>query len=250
MQARELIREEFSKRKQRNPAFSLRAFARWLEISPAQLSQMITGKRPITLQTMRKISDRLGLSPLERKAVLAAVANSEAIAPEERRSLHLREDQFRVIADWYHFAILSLTRIKGASADPRWVARRLGIGVEQAHEALLRLERMGVLQLAPVFKQIGDPIEVASEQPSEAIRKYHKQVLALAIDKIESVPTEKRQFQSMMLAIHPKRLAALKKHIDEFLAAAAEVSDADKDTQVFQLGVQLFPISIEQGGSK
>ncbi|HAG92455.1 MAG TPA: hypothetical protein DCL41_11310, partial [Bdellovibrionales bacterium] len=61
----EMLNSEFNKRKGRNPNFSLRSFAKWLKISPAQLSQMMTGKRPITINSAQKIGDRLGLSPIE-----------------------------------------------------------------------------------------------------------------------------------------------------------------------------------------
>lgn len=41
------VKTEFENRKAKNPHFSLRAFSRWLDISPAQVSQIISGKRRI-----------------------------------------------------------------------------------------------------------------------------------------------------------------------------------------------------------
>ena len=241
-----LLVEEFNKRRDRNPNFSMRSFAQWLGISPAQLSQMMTGKRTITIKTIQKISGRLGLSPVEKKQMVSALLKEKNLleaTSESKTVLHMEEDQFRIISDWYHLAILSLTKIKGASADPRWIARRLGISTEQANQAIGRLERMGILQTKPEFKQIGNPIEVVSKIPSEAIRKYHKQNLNLAIEKVDTVPLEQRELQSISITMNPKHIALFKDHIDEFLAQSSELSEKWNGDEVYHLNVQLFPVT-------
>ncbi|OFZ29327.1 MAG: hypothetical protein A2622_07885 [Bdellovibrionales bacterium RIFCSPHIGHO2_01_FULL_40_29] len=220
----------------------MRSFAKWLSVSPAQLSQMMTGKRPITLKSMRKISERLGLSPHERSDLAGSLLQNQN-DNDEKQVLRLREDQFHLIADWYHMAILSLTRIKKSQADPRWIAHRLGISVTQAHQALLRLERLGIIQMKP-FKQISDPIEMVSEVPSHAIRKYHIQNLNLAIEKIELIETRKRQFQSISIPVNPEKLEPFKKLIDNFLAASMALSHKQDGQEVYNLNVQLFPVTV------
>lgn len=241
--AQKLLITELNKRKEINPNFSMRSFAKWLGVSPAQLSQMMAGKRPITLKSMRKISERLGLSPHERNDLAGSLLQTQ-MDGDEKQVLRLREDQFHLIADWYHMAILSLTHFKKAQADPRWIARRLGISIEQAHQALLRLERLGIIQTKPKFKQISEPIEMVSEVPSEAIRKYHIQNLNLAIEKIEMVEVKKRQFQSLSIPLNPEKIEPFKKLIDNFLAATAELSRQHDGQEVYNLNVQLFPVTI------
>lgn len=242
--AQELLIAELNKRKGINPNFSMRSFAKWLGVSPAQLSQMMAGKRTITLKSMKKISERLGLSPHERNNLAGSLLQTQKDSNNKKQVLRLREDQFHLIADWYHMAILSLTRIKKSQADPRWIAHRLGISIEQAHQALLRLERLGIIQTKPKFKQISEPIEMVSEVPSEAIRKYHIQNLHLATEKIEMVEVKKRQFQSLSIPLNPEKLEPFKKLIDDFLAVAAELSRKHEGHEVYNLNVQLFPVTI------
>jgi len=243
--ARELLQHEFQKRKGRNPNFSLRAFARWLGLSPAQLSQMMTGKRPVTLKSMKKIGARLGLSPSEKKTFLSAMLKTEGLLETEQdfKFLKMEEDQFRLISDWYHFAILALTRVKGAIPDPRWIARRLGIGADEANQALLRMVRMGIIETHPHFRQIGSPVEVVSETPSSAIRKYHKQSLNMAIEKVDLVPVHLRQLQSLSIPVNPRNLPAYRKLIDDFLAQASELAESQAGSEIYQLNVQLFPVT-------
>ncbi len=243
---KDFLRNEFESRRAVNPNFSLRAFARWLCVSPAQLSQMMTGKRPITFKSMRKIGKRLGLSPIEQDALLNSVlkqkSSENVTAPKKR--IQMQEDQFRIIADWYHFAILSLTKLKEAKPDPRWIAHKLGISFEEAHQALLRLERMRIIEISPNFRQISEPIEVVSTVPSEAIRKYHKQNLHLAIEKMETVPVQMREFQSISISLNPRHVSLFKKHIDDFLEIMAGLSEQQTGSEIYNLNVQLFPITI------
>lgn len=241
MQTAQFITEEFAKRKARNPNFSIRAFAKWLDVSPAQLSQLMTGKRPLTPKTMNKIVNRLGLSPFEQRELAATVLKQEQPTIQKREALS--EDRFRLIADWYHLAILSLTKVKGAKADPRWIARRLGISVEEANQAIVRLERLGIISTKPMFKQIAEPFEVTSEIPSQAIQRFHKQNLQLAIEKLDTVPVHARQFQTVSINLEPSQVLKFKKFIDEFLDSAASKFENSKSNEIYNLNVQLFPVT-------
>ena len=241
-----LLKEEFQKRREKNQNFSLRSFARWLGTSPAQLSQMMSGKRPISAKSIKKFSQKLELSPFEKKELLAAALQDQTLQNElnaEKKKLLLKEDQFHLIADWYHFAILTLSKLKTVQSDPRWIARELGISFQEANEALQRMVRLGILQLKPKLKQISEPIEVTSEIPSEAIRKYHKQNLNLAAEKLETIPNAFREFQSISLALSPQQMKSFKKLIDQFLEQASQLETPDKSKVIYNLNVQLFPVS-------
>lgn len=240
----DLLKVEFESRRKKNPQFSLRAFARWLGLSPAQVSQIMSGKRTITTKSFAKISDKLSLSPFEQKKYMYAT-KGKSQTDQGAQKKKLTEDQFRLIADWYHMAILSLTRVKDAKSDSRWIAQQLGITVQQANEATSRLVRLGCLQLKPEFKQIGEPFEVTSDIPSTAIRKYHQQCLQLAAEKIEQVSLEKRQIQSLNFPMSLKTLPKFKILIDTFLDDALSLTEKSgkQQEEVFQLNVQLIPVT-------
>jgi uncharacterized protein (TIGR02147 family) len=242
--AQNFIKEEFEKRRARNPNFSLRSYAKWLDVSPAQLSQMMTGKRSVTPKTLQKIVKRIGLSPFEKKQIFnSLLKDKNFIESEDSKKINLEEDKFRVISDWYHLAIVSLAHVKGAKADPRWISSRLGISMEEAHGGLLRLERLGIISTKPKFKQISPPFEVVSDVPSEAIRKYHKQNLSLAIEKIDTVPVSARQFQSISLVMDTNKVQKLEKLLNQFLDEVMEQFHSEESNEVYNLNVQLFPLT-------
>ena len=245
-----LIQNELRIRRERNASYSLRSFAKGLGVSPAQLSQIISGKRPLTQKAAKAIAEKLQLSPTTKLRFLSDASEilSEALDldREKKAQLDLEEDCFRMISDWYHLAILSLTRVKGARPDPRWVAARLGIKVDVANEAMTRLERLGILSLRPKFAQISDPISVLPTGSSSAVRNYHAQNLALAMDRLERVPKEKRNFQSITFAGDSRRIAEFAALADRFLTEASECVERGRAEEVYTLSVQLFPLTLNK----
>lgn len=241
----DLLKMDYENRRRRNRSFSLRSYAKWMGLSPSQISQMLSGKRPITFKSLKKISERIGLSPNEKKNLFnsALSKNNFIQQSDSKRNLEFKEDQFRLISDWYHMAILAISKLKNKKADPRWLARRLGIRIEEANQALIRLQRLGLIKLKPVLEQIGDPFEIESRTPSEAIRKYHKQNLNLAIEKIETIPLQFRQFQSVSIPVDPSKIDKFKTLIDKFLDEAVDLAKEDEAKEIYNLNVQLFPIT-------
>ena len=58
---REYLNQELARRAQRNPRYSLRAFARFLGTDFSAFSKMLRGKRPIGPTKIRDFGVRLGL---------------------------------------------------------------------------------------------------------------------------------------------------------------------------------------------
>jgi uncharacterized protein (TIGR02147 family) len=158
----------------------------------------------------------------------------------------LKEDQFQMMSDWYHLAIRQLSNFPAAKADPRWVAQKLGIGISEAQTAIERLRRLELLTSNQFeLKAQGDPFEVISEVPSQAIRKFHKQVLGLAQSKIETVSVEKRYFSTLAISINPKVIPKANKLIQEFQRKMSSLLSEGEPSEVYVLSQQLFPLTVQ-----
>lgn len=64
---RQYLEDELARRSQNYPRYSLRAFARHLEVDSSFLSKILNGKRTVTLRTIRMFGERLNLTPDELK---------------------------------------------------------------------------------------------------------------------------------------------------------------------------------------
>jgi plasmid maintenance system antidote protein VapI len=62
---RTYLRAELIKRTKHNPKYSLRAFARSLNVQSGFLSKILLGQRRVTEATVQKFGVKLGLSPRE-----------------------------------------------------------------------------------------------------------------------------------------------------------------------------------------
>ena len=99
-----LLADELVERKQRNQAYSLRAFARDLGVSASCLSDVLHEKRQLSKKHTHSIAKKLCLSPNEARALRE---KKEKILSSPHY-LTLEEDVFHLVADWYYFAILNL----------------------------------------------------------------------------------------------------------------------------------------------
>ena len=236
-----LLKKELEQRKQKNPRYSLRSFAKNLGMSPAQLSQLISGKRRFSPESLRQVSEHLRLSPEQASMLFSrTLVPSHIATSEELRRRRLAEDEFRTIADWYHFAILSLGKIRGAKADPFWIADRLGITPTEAREALARLVRLGIIEDGKSLKRLAPPLNVVSEIPSTAIQSYHHKVLNLAQEKLRDTPPHRRDFSAMTLATDSGKIPEIRKMIEEFQERLAAFAEPGNSQEVFIFACQFF----------
>lgn len=253
MDYRVWLSEQLEKRKTKNPSYSQRSFARTLGVHPSSLSQVLLGKRPLTLKAAKRISDALSLDPSERQrfmqsAVLASVGETEQSIAEASTLRELELDKFKLISEWYHLAILALASLKENRSDSSWIAEMLYISQKEARGALQRLERVGILgRRGKRFFQKIPFFQVAAPAGSTSIRRFHHDALQLAEKSLERDAVDEREFNTITMAIDVKKLAEAKKRIIKFRDELCSFLETGEQSQVYMLSVQLFPISKKEG---
>ena len=68
------LKQKLTEAQEKNPHYSLRAYARDLGIHPASLSLIIKSKRAFPLNSLDRVADALGLSENEKNLFLESVA--------------------------------------------------------------------------------------------------------------------------------------------------------------------------------
>jgi len=213
----------------------------------------MSGKRRLTKALAEKIADRLMLVPAERSQFFAALDGKKrqgASSVSDRAFQLVEADEFHVIADWYHFAILSLAETSGFTDDPAKIAGQLNISSVEARAALERLRRLGLL--------VGDGDQVRPAQPaartgsgipSSAIRRFHVQHLKIAEQRLAEVSVAERDYTGITMAIDPRHLPAAKDLIKRFRRELAELVESDQRTDVYHLAIQLYPLTGKNGAT-
>jgi len=88
----DLLREDFNRRRNRNPRFSLRAYSRYLGVDPSSMSRILNEKEEISLATCITVLKRLGLDDERKKCFVESVL-------EDRRAKMLEILQRGVFGD-------------------------------------------------------------------------------------------------------------------------------------------------------
>jgi uncharacterized protein (TIGR02147 family) len=250
-----LLEQEMLDRQRQNPKYSARAMARDLGLSPAFFSQLRTGKRALGDETAQIIARRLNWGPEKRKAFILLAQIERIKSDEIKTSLYseylklqvevqpregmrrLKIDTFKLISDWYHFAIVESTELKQFKPDVEWIAHAFSISVERARSAVERLIRIGLI--SPDFKKLEDNYRIG-DIPSEAIRNYHQQLLKLASSALESQPVDERDFSGCTIALDPASLPKARDLIRNFQKELMELVNTGEKTAVYQMSMQLF----------
>lgn len=248
----QFLREELARRCQANPHYSLRSFARALDLDAGTLSRVMAQKRPISIKHARRVMDSLALTGSVRSQFLESVSQEhlrQQLPLEAGRSLseeptELDTDLFRVLGEWYHFAILELTYLPEFEGSPGWIAKQLGIRPAEALLALGRLQRVGLLEKKRGRLRKTNRILSTKDKhrTTPFLKQHQKQMLERAIRSIEVDDISVRQMNGLTMAIDPRKLPLAKKLVENFMVSVCKVLESGTPKQVYQMQVALFPL--------
>lgn len=257
---RAVLKKELTERMEKNPRYSLRAYAKALGIDPSSLSRILSGRRFITEKLAARVFKVLDLNLEEQERFLKSIALTKRSEGVGRISSELRKlletapveiqrdltmDVFKVIADWHHAAILELAQTDGFKSEPRWMASKLGIGESECKLAIERLVELELLvEEEGRYKKADKWVDTADKtKTSSAHRKRQKEILLKSIESLENDPIDVRNHSSITLPIDPAKIPEAKKMIGKFMWNLTRFLGSDQKKQVYELTVNLFPIS-------
>ena len=244
---------------------SIRGFAKKVGASPAQLSSVIAGTRDLSGPLAEKVAGTLGADSDEHLYFLLLVQLEQAETRAQRRealeqimgmrrfrlALTDEDRMYLVFSRWYYPAIIELARCPGFRPDPDWIADVLipRVSRDEVVEALDVLLRGKFLvpdangRLLPSREAFATSHQVG-RVTSVALANLHRWMLARAPDALDEFPKEERHFGTMSLAVPEESLPALKQFVTRFEEDAfGRFWDHPNPTRVFQLSVQLFPLT-------
>src|SRR3989338_314422 len=260
---RTYLKSVFLEKNSKNPKFSQRALAKLLKISPGQFNLVLQGKKNISEDTAHRIIGTLRLEEKEAdyfchlvRLESSKTAESKEFIQKKLEEIHPKQDfhtlaldAFRVISDWYHYAIIEMTQLDSFKPDPSWMAKRLCIKKPEVEMALERLERLELLKKENnTWIKTNEFVVAKSDFYNEALRKFHRQTLEKALDAIEAQDVEEREFGAMTMSIDPTKLKEAKKRMQHFRLEMAKFLGKGKRTETYQLAMQLFKLTMGKKG--
>ena len=245
------IKDCLSVKQKENAHYSLRAFAKDIEIHHGTLAHVLNGIRHLPTKAADSVVNKLRLSPKERtlfmESLLRKKHSLDSIKIDESDERFILDESFyKVLAEWEHTAILELFNIVGFDGSLEEIISRLSLSKNRAEVALNNLIVCGFLIIGEGEKlNLAAPeFRIADNIKDQALKDCHLESMKLALEKIESVEDELRDFSSTTVALSLDKLPEAKSIIREFhIKMLALLNESEPKTEVFQLAIQFFPLT-------
>jgi len=242
------LRAELRRRQAGNPRYSLRAFALHLGIDHSTLSQLLRERRALTPEMLERLGARLGL---DRDSIATHVAHEARRisypGPQAREVRRLTADTANLVADWYHWAILELVRLRDFVADCRWIAQVLGLSVDEVNVAVSRLLHLGLLEMNAPGRwtdRSGDTATSYEDFTRAAVQRLWEQVRELSAASIEGAPPRLREHSSTTIAVRTDQVPEALARIAHFRADLLAWLDVEPERDdVYRLELGFFPVT-------
>lgn len=261
---RDYLAAWFEWKKETNPRFSHRLFARLAgQKSPSLLKAVIDGKRNLTATTLPGFVAALRLKDAERAFFEDLVQLDQAEGDDERNEAwerisatrrfraarRIEGEAFRFFSHWYYVAIFELVKRADFLDEPRWVARTLRprIKASEARQALEELQSLGLLTRDADGRLVQSDASVVTAQEVRglAVHNYHRGMAGLAHDSIGAFRPAERHLLGVTVTVPESVIPELKRELNAMQARLLDLCDsADGPAErVVQLNLQLFPLS-------
>lgn len=255
---RQILKNEFTHRQERNPSYSLRSFARDLNLSPSRLSEVLNGKGDLSSQSLLDVGHRLSIPTEEILAMQAAMVYKNSASAEvketaakylenytyKNRFSQLTSDTFKILADWYHFAILSAMEMIYYDGSITYLSRVLRLEDQTVQEALDRMIAHNMVRFHDnKYFPTGEIFSTSNDVASDALKESHRQNFDLAKNALTEVDLLLRDITSATICIDMDKLPEAKKMIKEFRRNLSRFLESGKKNAVYNINIQLHPIS-------
>lgn len=245
------------KEKSRQPLKELAALAGYR--SASAMCMVMKGKRGFSPASAQRLAENLSLDK-NSALYLCTMANLESAKSTEERLRHqetilylrtrratspLEMMQYRFLAIWYYPTIFAMAAGENLKMDANRIARRLGrdVSTKMVKTAIGDLLGLKLLELKDgVLVQTKGAVQTSDGIKNLAIQRYHRDMLRLASESV-ALPVDQR-YLSGLTAMVPKSLEGeVKRRMLKFCEELNELVTGASEGEVFQINLQLFPLT-------
>ena len=255
-----ILKDELETRLAKNKRYSLRAFAYNLNMHPSALSRVLSGKADLSPKSALAVSKKLGLdgertrlflqSLVETRSELTATNLGKAINVPELRPQPSRipDDVYERVGTIEYIALVELTRTRDFRPDPEWISGRLEMPVAEASAALKLLVDCGLL-VSDGGTLTKTEAHTTSIRPftDEARKRHQARLIEKAKEALEKVPFDKRANYGVCMPIDATKFPEAVRLTEKYLEQMCDLLETGERTEVYQLAVQLFPVTKVSG---
>ena len=264
---RDFLKDFYTSKKEERYGYTYRDFSKAAGInSSSWLLHLIRGTKNLSDATAETVARITGLAGEESAYFTLLVKFTQAKTTGDKDRLYKRllaykervkvvsitDAQYDYYIRWYHPVVRSLVSKVKWNGDYAVLARCLvpQITASQARKSVRLLLKLGMVDTVSdgAWVQKAPVISTGEEVDSLNVVNYHKQVSELARDAFDRSRKENREISALTLGVSEKEFVLIKEKIRRFRKEIIDIvrGSADPD-RVYQLNVQLFPVSRIKG---
>ena len=257
--------------KKHRRSYSYLQFAEELGFSKTNVIYLvIRGRRNLSVKASVKIANSLKFKRDEKYYFRTLMQSYNSRSSEEREKLFkklidiksrfvdadLSKNQLQFYNEWFHVVICEMTQMENFNSDPNWICTNTvpNIRPEQARKSIELLEELDLIYFDPkkgrhVPKKT--TLTTGDEIFSMAVVRYHQAMIQIAKDSITTIEEDERDISSVTLSMPVEAMEEIKEEISKFRKKIIDISMKSKKPEaVFQLNVQLFPVTNTKNSGK
>ncbi|MBQ1824575.1 MAG: TIGR02147 family protein [Fibrobacter sp.] len=259
---RDFLRDAYEERHSGDWRFSHRYIADRAGFDSSMFNKILQGKRNLTERMVKVFADIFCSDDREKAYFANMVAFNQAkthsesrqyleklVATKECKVEDLAKDQFEYFDHWYHAVIRELVTFYPYVGDDAALGLmvRPPITASQVKSSIALLERLSMIRKneeTGMYEQMQGLISSGSESYSTAVNSYIQQNLDVAQTAMDRFGKGERNLSTLAFACDESTYDELVEMVRRFRREIlAKVSQCGKPNRVFQLGMQLFPLS-------
>lgn len=257
---RSVLEYEFALKNKKNPAYSLRAFARDLGLSPSKLSEILSNKQGLSVTRAISVGNKIGYrdeklawfcnlvevehsrSQIGKKNALKKILKYENGVLTRNISL----DQINFPLQWYHLAIRRLTSLSTFKHDTHWVAKKLGLSFEKTQKAINNLikARLLIQKEDGSIKNLDNISIYSSLMNTKALKRISKSIHLSSFLSLDRCEREYRRQSIHILSIKKADIPQVYEIIKDFEDKLDNLTyKSDKHDEVVSVLISVFPLT-------
>jgi uncharacterized protein (TIGR02147 family) len=260
---RDFLRDYYTYKKKHSRYFSYRHFAKIAGIkSPVFFKEVAEGKKKLSNNMIQKFCLALQFNEKEASYFKHLVLFNQARTGKEKqeyyvvlRSLEtvksekaLNADQYDYFSTWYNVVIRELVMLYDFHGNFELLAAmvRPSIKAKEVKASVELLLKLGLLQKRPdgTYVQVDTAITIESGVAPLAVRQFNKAMAMHAVTAIDELPITERSISGVTVGISASMYDIINAEIASFKDRIVTlVSRDEKSDRVYQLNLQLFPLS-------
>lgn len=260
---RAFLRDYYTKNKSQNKYFSYRYFAQKAGIkSPVFYKEVAEGKKRLSPNMVEKFCKALHFNEKEADYFKYLVFFDQAKTGKEKQEYYLalrsmqnaknekvlNADQYDYFSTWYNVVIRELVTLFDFKDNFKLLAATVlpPITPREAAASVELLLKLGLIKKQPdgTYVQVDTAITAESGVASIAIRNFNKEMATHAVAAIENFRKTERTIFGITIGISPEMFDIINAEIAAFKDRIVTlVSRDEKCDRVYQLNMQLFPMS-------